>query len=162
MKLIDENYEGLDLTKESSLLQHYFEYTVNPADFQLKLKNIWDVTENEVDWFRLKIGHNETILPSNIYIMLADVHSSSVDWVRVDEINNRPMTTALYFADLKADKYSIEPIEVLGIAEDMNHCSIIPNTKNLLPVLVGDDRMVLCSDRDSFVKTKNMNFTCLY
>lgn len=162
MKLINENYEGLDLTKESNLLQHYFEYTVNPPDFQLKLKNIWDVTENSVDWYELQIGIHRVTLPSNIYLMLADVHSSNVDWVRVDEINQRPLTTALYFADLKADKYSIESIQVIGIDETKDCPSIIPNTKNLLPVLVGEDRMVLCSDKDSFVKTKNMNFTCLY
>ena len=160
MKLINEYYEGVDINQPENLVQYYFEYIVNPADFQLKMNNIWDVTTSDIYWYTLSIGGETVTLPSNIYIMLADVHSNAVDWVRVDEINARPLTTALYYANLKADKYSIEDIKVVGIEE--RGIMVYPNTKNLIPVLVGDNRMILCSDRDCFVKTKNMNFTCLY
>lgn len=161
MKLINEHYQGFDISQTNNLLQYYFEYTVNPADFQLKINNIWDVVEDSVHWYTLSIGGHMVTLPANVYVMLADVHSNAVDWVRVDEINARPLTTALYYADLKPDKYSIETLNVVSVDEE-DRTTILPNTKNLLPVLVGDDRMILCSDKDSFVKTKNMNFTCLY
>ncbi len=161
MQLIDENYQPLDITTEEGLRQYFFEYIVKPADFQLKLSNMWDMTEEDVHWYRLKIGKWEISLPSNVYMMLADVHSNSVDWVRVDEINGRTLTTALYYSDLKADKYSIEKISILSVDREKKPC-ILPNTKNLLPVYVDGGRMILCSDRDSFVKTKALNFTCLY
>lgn len=163
MKLIDENYQGFDLDGEdtSNLSKYYFEYVVKPADFHLKMNNMWDMTCESVYWYTVMIGRDEVTLPSNVYIMLADVHSSSVDWVRVDEINGRTLTTALYYSDLKADKYSIEDVVVKHIDREKRP-SVLPNTKNLLPVLVGDDRMILTSDKDSFVKTKKLNFTCLY
>lgn len=161
MKLINEYYEGVDISQSEKLSLYFFEYVVNPADFHLRLSNVWDVTSGSIMWYRMLIGRHEVILPSNIYVMLADVHSNSVDWVQVSEINARNLTTALYYADLKADKYTIETIEVLSV-EEADGTVAYPNTKNLLPVLVGEDRMILCSDRDSFVKTKNMNFTCLY
>ena len=161
MKLINEHYEGVDVSQTEQLSHYFFEYVVNPADFQLRLSNVWDVTGGNILWYRLLIGKQEVTLPSNIYVMLADVHSNCVDWVQVSEINARNLTTALYYADLRADKYSIEPIKVVAV-EETEGTVAYPNTKNLLPVLVGEDRMILCSDRDSFVKTKNMNFTCLY
>lgn len=161
MELIDDTYSGFNIENREKLLQYYFEYDVKAADFFLKLNNFWYTLDSEVHWYTLSIGGHLVRLPENIYIMLADVYGEHVDWVKVSELPGRDLTTALYFSKLYADQWTIEDISVVGIDDTPKPVSL-PSTKNLLPVKAGDNRMIFVSEKDSYVKTKRMNFACLY
>lgn len=161
MELINENYEGYNVEDREGLLQYYFEYDVRAADFFLKLNNYWYSLDDHVYWYSLDIGGHKVRLPENLHIMVADVYGEFVDWVKVGELPGRHFTTALYYSNLYADQWSIEDISIDSIDGEKKPVSL-PNSKNLLPVKVGDNRMVFVSERDSYVKTKKMNFARLY
>lgn len=163
MELIGENYQGIPIetaTKED-YWRYFFNYDVKEADFFLKRVYYWYCLDEDVLMYRLDIGGREVILPSVVYIMLADVYSKEVDWVRVDEVDGRDLTVPLYYDDLKPDQWSIEGINIIEIYQP-EETIVLPSTKNLLPVKAGKRRMVFVSEKDAYVKTKKMNFAMLY
>lgn len=161
MQLINEYYKGVDITNEENFPCYYFEYNVKEADFFLKLSNYWFKEDEPQYWYNLDIGGHKVTLPENSYIMLADVYGIYVDWVKVGELHGRELCTALYFSSLYADQWSIEEIRIDSVDEDKRPVNL-PKTKNLMPVKVGRNRMVFISHNDCYVKTKKMNFSCLY
>lgn len=161
MKLIDENYQGFDIEDNDLKLRHVFEYDVKEADFFLSLHHYWYTFEELVHWYTLDIGGHIVRLPSVMYIMLADVYSQDIDWIRVDELPGRTLTTALYYSHLPADQWSVEEINVIDADSEAKPLTL-PHSKNLMPVLAGTNRMIFVAEKDCYVKTKRMNFACLY
>lgn len=163
MELIGENYNGIQVENagEDTLWNHFFTYDVKEADFFLNRHYYWYSIGDDALMYRLDVGGREVVLPSTVYIMLADVYSKEVDWVRIDEIDGRDLTVPLYYHDLKPDQWSIEGVTVKEIYKPDGTVSL-PSTKNLIPVKAGNRRMIFVSEKDAYVKTKKMNFAILY
>lgn len=160
MRFINENYQPID-SAAIGFGDFHFEYSIPDTDFFLKKSFNFIKSETPVRWYTLDIGGFKVELPSSLYIMLADVYTNDVDWIRVEELIGRDLTTALYLNTLDASEWSVQPILVDGVsAEERNF--MFPKTKNLIPVMVGDSRMVFVADKDYYIKTKKINFTCLY
>ena len=162
MKLIDEHYRGRDVRNESTTpYEHYFEYCTEEEDFFLRRRIFWKETEEPEQWLKIRIGgKREVSLPESMFLMVGDVYSPQCDWIRVSELLGRKnMSTFVYPITMTDGDWLVEEIEVVG--EAGFSITRTPDSKSLLPIALGSDKMIIVSEVDAFTKTKNIDMTSI-
>lgn len=152
MKLINQHYQALDSSDDFL----FFEYNIKEEDMFLVKKIFWYDSE-PVLWYTLMVGRRSIELPGHMYVMVADIASESVDWVRVDELMGRDFSTYTYKSELTPEKWSMEEMKVVMVDPEERSCRL-PFSSNILPVMLGKDRAILISEKDCYKKTKNIAF----
>lgn len=152
MKLINRNNMPLDSTEDFL----FFEYDIKERDVFLVNKIFWYDSE-PVHWYTILIGRRAIELPGHMYIMVGDISSESVDWVRVDELMGREFSTYTYPSDLSPEKWDVQELKVVKIDPEEKPCRL-PFSKNILPVMLGSDRAIFISEKDCYKKTKDIPF----
>lgn len=153
MRLINQEYKELDTSTGDFF---FFEYNIKERDVFLVNKLFW-YDSDKVHWYTLAIGRRTVELPGHLFIMVADISSDSVDWIRVDELVGRDFSTFTFSNQLIPEKWDLQPIQVLRVHEEEKSCQL-PFSKNILPVMLGDDRAVFVSENDCYKKTKDIPF----
>lgn len=163
MNLIDENYKPFDISigGDVDLFRHYFEFDYRNMDMMLKRSHMWYHTA-ELTWYTLKIGKNTIELPEHMHLMVADYLNDEVDWIRVEELIDREMTTFVYTIDLEPDSWVQEEVRVTSVSLGNDRRCQLPFTSNAFPVALGDRHSVLISEKDIYVQTKTIDFPNFY
>lgn len=161
MQLIDENEQPINLKLDGDetrrVNRYYYEYDPKKNDiFLIKAGPMWYKTP-KIRWYTLTIGNKNVSLPEHFYVMVGDILTSEVDWVRVDETFHRELSTYVYNSDLTPSTWVQEEMTCIHIDSDL-HEAQLPFTKNVLPVMLGDNKAILVSEKDMYTHTKHHPF----
>lgn len=158
MKLIDENYEAFscmgDCTDEL-LNKNFWEYSVKEQDFFLKSQPIW--TGANLPAYRVRIGKNTTILPESYYVTIGD-YDGGIDFIKMEEVVGREFEVIVFNKTLDADSWILEPLTIEGYEDNIQVNIPYKNTKNPLPVALGNRYAILVSNVDLYSKMGSFSF----
>lgn len=152
MILIGEEHDGLPDGPEAVDFFHW-EYVIKEKDFFLTWSSAWQKIRGAA--YELCIGKESIVLPANYYLMIGDVYGE-LDWIKVDEIIGRQFEAFVMSNRFDQDAWQIESVQITDHHDD--YVSMFPQTRNPVPVLVGDRKAILVSPVDLYNKMSQYIF----
>lgn len=134
--------------EKDTMNKSFFHFDMVAEDYFLRRTPMWDEVRTEA--YLLQFENSQIWVPSNYYIMVADVYGQ-VDWICIDEAIGRPMDILILSEDFRS--WKLKQLSVIDHDERSNF--LWPSTKAAVPVCGHKNEIILLSTYDQHKHTKD-------